>query len=439
MKFGLESEKFLFDLKHLRPSKGVFRFIDALSDFQKDGDLPNVLITNEFVLNLVEMGTRPSPRPTRVLRDYLLSYHLLNKVAERENVALVPMGALPMRYLPHMTPKWLYQVQNSILSKGLHGSWMLDEASPLLPAGNCAGIHVHAEIETNPEFLFSTRELMDKFNFGLMLSPMIAFASSPYFFYRSGAHSMRAREYFEGVYRDFPLSGALPPVMTSSSEVLNFFRNAQESWLKAGVEAGLALDDIKKLFAQKGANWNPVRWNRVWNTIELRFLDSDRIDYDCAKFIWICAAMRRLDPKGEGLTCELLAPQESLSEKLVEQAFTVNNKKVFILDSDQIAELFKRAIHHGVTDPLVNRYLFGLADFSSSQLSRREAELHTLLTQVLEKGSTTSQLLLSAFGEENLCQSDATSVVERLITEEKNIFPSFINKFPDLAEFFERI
>lgn len=49
MKFGLEIENFLFDLKHNRPSEGVFRFIDALSDLELYGNSSSIQhVTNEF-------------------------------------------------------------------------------------------------------------------------------------------------------------------------------------------------------------------------------------------------------------------------------------------------------------------------------------------------------------------------------------------------------
>ena len=116
MKFGLESEKFLFDVHTQRPSKGVFRFLDALSDFDGLGTDLGQQITNEFVLNMVELGTSPSSVPMEVIKEYLFNHLLLQSVAQRENVALVSLGSMPMDYQPHMLPKWPYFVQNSILA-----------------------------------------------------------------------------------------------------------------------------------------------------------------------------------------------------------------------------------------------------------------------------------------------------------------------------------
>lgn len=336
MKFGLEIEKFLFDLKHMRPSDGVLQFIDALSDFGSESH-----ITNEFVLNIVEIVTNPSEKPMDLMKDYLSNYLMFNSIAHRASVSMVGLGSLPMKYQPRMAPKWSYLVQNSILDKKLHESWTMDKKSPLTPAGNCAGIHIHTEIETLPEYLFSTTELQDKFNMGLILTPMIAFASSPYFFGQHEACSMRAQRYFNGVYQNFPLNGGLPHVMESSEEVLRFFQYGASHWVNAGVAIGIPEVELNKLVRAKGASWNPIRWNRAWNTIELRCLDSDRIDLDCAKLTGVCGAMKRMDLKGEALKCRPIDTLNEIDESMVDLCFNVSDGRVTILPSHAIKELFQ--------------------------------------------------------------------------------------------------
>lgn len=255
MKFGLEAEKFLFNLDNRRPSEGVFSFIDALSDFngKRESSMGDGKITNEFVLNMVEIGTTPSTSPIEVLKDYFLHYLMIKRVCNRERVALVPMASLPMDYLPHMTSKWGYLVQNSILSGKKQTSWMMKENSPLRAAGNCAGVHVHIELDTAPEFLYSNSELADKFNMGLMMTPMIAFSSSPYFFGKHEAMSMRGHRYYHNTYRNFPLNGQLPPVAENSSAVLDFMRVSIEHWLKKAEATGFGREEVKKLTDKKGA------------------------------------------------------------------------------------------------------------------------------------------------------------------------------------------
>lgn len=429
MKFGLECEKFLFDLRKQQPSTGVFRFIDALIDYDPHS-LRN--ITNEFVLNMVEIVTAASDSPENVLKNYVLDYLLFNSVARRESVTMVGLGSLPVDYIPHMTPKWAYYVQNSVLEGKLQTSWMMTKDTPLTPAGNCAGIHVHTEIETPPEYLFSSRELQDKFNLSLMLTPLIAFASSPYFFGKHSAHSMRGKQYFNTLYGNHPLNGGLPPVMNSSQEVLLFFKQATDNWVKKGIAVGLPEEDLSHLIRKKGANWNPVRWNRTWNTVELRAFDSDRIDLDCAKYIWATAAMKRSDLKGEALQCVPLSGE--LSFDLIRKSFRVEGGRVSILPTNAIRELFDRSILHGLRDDLVVAYLERLGEFSREGVESGMRNLFKILENKLsERRCTSDRLLEMTNGVSEIDESTALNLINASIKLEKDFLKKFTEYFPDMA------
>lgn len=442
MKFGLESEKFIFNLKSLRPSNGVFSFLDALSDFQREAgsDVMKEKVTNEFVLNMVEIGTKPSHSPMEVLKEYLLNYLLIKSVALREQVALVPMGALPMDYLPQMTPKWAYFVQNSILAKKRQDSWMMSAESPLRSAGNCAGMHVHAEVETPPEFLFSNRELQDKFNMGLMLTPLIAFSSSPYFFGSHEASCMRGQSYYAGVYKKFSLNGGLPPVMNSSMDVLKFVHDSIESWMKAGMKLGFSREDMMRLTAKKGANWNPIRWNRQWNTIEIRCLDSDSIDMDGSKFIWISGAMSRMDVKSEALKCSVIKSLKKVDKKMIDDCFDVSGRNVSILPTHAISEIFDRAIKFGTKDRLVEQYLHKVFSFARKGLGPEYRWTFNILKRALDSHQTSAEILLNKAGSKNkISIPDAGKLVAYSINRQDKIIQS-IHKFaPEVFSLLEEM
>ncbi len=436
MKFGLESEKHLFNLTKNKPSGGVFSFIDALSDYNRFfGKDVTSRVTNEFVLNMVEIGTLPSSDPMEIIQDYLLNLMLIQTVSIREDVALVPLAALPMDFLPHMIPKWPYYVQNSILSNRKQDSWNMENSSPLKRAGNCAGIHVHVELETAPEFLFSNRELQDKFNMGLMMTPMIAFGSSPYFFDKHEASSMRGLSYYNGVYADEKLNGGLPPVMASSAEVLEYFQTGINTWIDRGVALGFPREELSQLTGKKGANWNPVRWNRAWNTIEIRCLDSDSIDLDAAKFIWMTGAMNRLDTKGENFTCRVIDAREDLSETVIDQCFSIEGSEVLILSSKHIADLFNRAITAGVRDELVERYLNRLHDFAVARAPKRHYWAYEHLLTVLRNHETSSERILAYTNRcGTLTATQGITIVHSAIKEQKKSLRIMQNAFPDVFE-----
>lgn len=436
MKLGFESEKLLLDLNDHSIYHGVFRLVDALSDYISfhGSDVPEK-VTNEFVLNMVEMNTIASPSQREVMEDYLLLYLIVKDVSRRENVTPLPLSAVPFHFTPSMVPKWAYYVQNSILSGKRQKDWKLLEESPLSDAGNCAGLHVHFEIETLPEFLGFTSEMADKHNFALMLTPMTAFSASPYFLAEHRAHSMRCERYHFGVYADFPLNGGLPPVFKNSGEALKFTFEGVASWIARGKSVGFEEDDLRKL-TQKGANWGMVRWNRTWNTIELRCLESDRIDYDLGKFAWATSAMRRIDLKGEALVPVVKSPDAELSDALIETAFQIDGNEVTILSTIAIHALTRRAVQYGLQDSGVARYLQRLSDFARLGVDEDCMPVFDILQKVLETQETTSTRVLKwTKGAAEVTQEDCIPFLKTLLEEERqavqglrSIFPSVIPK-----------
>jgi hypothetical protein len=439
MKFGLESEKFLFNLRTGRPSKGVFSFLDAISEFPRDQLINSYSpkATNEFVLNMVEIGTDPSASPLEVLKEYLFHFLMIKMVAEREDVTLAPLSSLPMNYLPHMIPRWGYYVQNSILAGRKQSSWMMNDRSPLKFAGNCAGVHVHIEIETPPEFLFSNNELVNKFNLGLTLAPLIAFSSSPYFFGKHSAQSMRGLNYYGQVYKNFPLNGALPPLMASSMEVLNYFQKSIEHWLRRGVRVGFHEDELKRIVSKKGANWNPVRWNRQWNTIEIRCLESDFIDMDGSKFIWICTAFMRL--VNEGLTCEILDGNK-LDKKYINDLFHVCGGRLSIPCAKFLQDIFLRAIQNGLEDEFVEHYLYRLLSFVEIGVEDDHKWIFNRLKNSLETGFTTSSWLMFETGhKKRLSPTESRDIVLKSIERQAQIIKSLRRRVPQIFQSLEEM
>lgn len=428
MKFGLESEKHLYDLKKNRPSNGVFRFIDALADYNDDfGKDVLSRVTNEFVLNMIEIGTIPSDEPIDVIKDYLFNLLLVENVSIREDVALVPLGALPMEFLPHILPKWAYYLQNSILDGKKQENWNMEQTSPLKAAGNCAGIHMHIEIETAPEFLFSNRELQDKFNMGLMLSPLIALGSSPYSFDIHEASSMRGQSYYQGVYKNDPLLGGLPPVMNSSSEVLIYFQQGMFSWIDRGMSLGFPQEDLLRLTNKKGANWSPVRWNRAWNTIEIRCIDSDRMDLDAAKFILVTNIMSRMDLAGERLECKEV--------KEFDQFFEVSDSTVMIPNTECIGDLFNRAVKSGLRDPIVKKYIQKLFKFSQEKAPKHHQWAFTILKDLIDKNQTTSEKILAFTKDAPIISPELSQqIVLKAIDDQKIAVETIRGLFPDIFE-----
>jgi hypothetical protein len=433
MKFGFESEKLLFDLKDDSIYYGVFGLVDALSDYvaYHGEDIPK-RVTNEFVLNMVEMNTLASTSQREVIEDYLRLHQIVSDVSLREKVVPLPMAAVPFQFTPNMVPKWAYYVQNSILSGKKLKDWALSPLSPMADAGNCAGLHAHFEIEAAPEFLCFSDELVDKHNMGLMLTPMTAFSASPYFYEEHSSASMRASRYYLGVYEKFPLNGNLPPVMSTSEEVLRYTLSGIENWIEAGIRIGFSLEEMRKITAKKGANWSMIRWNRTWNTIELRCLESDRVDYDIGKFTWVAGAMKRMDLQGEALKPVLLRDAHArLDARMIEDAFGVSGNRVSILPTAAIHELTERAIKHGMRDKLVVRYLERLAEFARPGVDEDCLPVFDILKNALDQRHTTAEKMLAALGDApKITREQVVPVIRDLLMQEQLVFHKLRAIFP---------
>jgi hypothetical protein len=413
MLFGFESEKILFDTTRQRVFHGVHRLLDAVTDLGREEDARRV--EPEFVLNMIEIVSSASASLLDVAREYLRSYAIMEAIAARASVVMLPVGSYPLGFKPIMAPKWRYCVQNAILSGDRENGFTLTRGRGLFDASNCAGVHVHAEIQTLPEFNVFHRELADKHNLGVALAPLIALASSPYFRQRHRAHSMRARRYYRGVYRGFRAHGGLPPLFRSSSQVLRYYHRGMNRWIARGVALGLAPDLMRKLTDRHGAHWGMVRWSRRLNTIEMRCFDTDRVDLDLAKLALVAGAMRRLDPSAEGLT---VASRDDLP---VEKAFSIENGAVVIPGEAALRRLVDTAIERGLRDDNVTIYLARLTEFAARGVWREEMFLMEPAVESIARRLTTSDRILAENnGEERIDRGRALETMQRLHADEVN-------------------
>lgn len=418
MRFGFESEKILFDTTQERIFHGVHHLLDALSDFGRAEDARRVV--PEFVLNMVEIvSSSASGSLLDVAREYIRSYGVMETVAARASVVMLPVGSYPLPFKPIMTPKWRYSIQNAILSADATAGFTLTRGRGLFDAANCAGVHVHAEVATLPEFLAFNRELADKHNMGVALVPLIALASSPYFRNRHRAHSMRARRYYGGVYRGFRAHGGLPPLFARSGNVLRYYHGAIQSWIARGTALGFAPDEMRRLTERHGAHWGMVRWNRRWNTIELRCFDADRVDLDLAKLTLVGGAMRRLDPRGEAL---VVTASEDLA---LEKAFSVKNGVVRIPDGVRLSALVRAAIANGLRDDDVASYLGRLVEFALPGIAREETFLAEPAFDCIARRETTADRMLAANdGAPSIRRTKALETLNHLHDEEQSALSS---------------
>lgn len=415
MRFGFESEKILFDTTRQQVFHGVHRLLDSLTDLSAEEDARRV--GPEFVLNMVEIVSSASASLLDVAREHLRSYSVVERIAARAAVVMLPVGSYPLPFKPIMAPKWRYAVQNAILKGDSEASFTLTRGKGrgegLFDAANCAGVHVHSEIATLPEFVTFNRELVDKHNFATALVPLIALASSPYFRNAHRAHSMRAHRYYGRVYRGFRAHGGLPPLFRTSAEVLRYYHRGMQRWIARGVALGFAPDEMRGLTERHGAHWGMLRWSRRLNTIELRCLDADRVDLDLAKLSLVAGAMRRLDPHGEGLA---VAVRDDLP---LERAFAIEKGAVCVLGEARIKPLIAAAIGQGLRDYDVVAYLRRFVEFAMKGIAPEETFLAEPATEcIARRESTADRILASNDGARRITRERALESLRALHADE---------------------
>lgn len=436
MRFGLESEKIIYDLKKQKISSSAQRILEALDDYKiiyGDDDVKRV--TGEFVHHIIEMSSSPSENIFEVVRDYLFSYDLVRDTCDRFHHKTLPLGSYPTHFTPTMVSKWEYYIQNAILSKNLDIGWNLEPQHGLFPASNCTGVHMHVELDTLPEHLTFTRELVDKFNLALALAPLVAFGSSPYFMGKHDAVSMRARSYFMGIYKGKPY-GEVPPVFETSADILKYFRHALLTWEKEGEDLGLDPKELHRIYNKKGAAWNMIRWNRTWNTVEMRCFDTDLIGMDVGKFSLCTSILKRTDLQREKLQVQILEVDEKQNvDEAIKQnlahVLEVSNGKVNIFPTKLLHRIIELAVTHGLSHDLVHAYIGKIFKLSKEKSDWKEEWLSETISKSYEERQTTADKILEITQKKaEIDPSMAASVIEWALAEEERQFQNLRESLP---------
>jgi gamma-glutamyl:cysteine ligase YbdK (ATP-grasp superfamily) len=443
MKFGLESEKMIYDLKEKKISHSAQRMLQGLEDYKVIyGDSDVNRVTGEFVHSMIEMASSPTADVFGVVRDYLISYGLVREVAERTGKRLLPVGSYPLSFQPTMVSKWEYYVKNAILSNNSEVGWELAPGHGLFAAANCAGVHVHAELETQPQFHPFSNEIIDKHNLAVALIPLCAFSSSPYFEGVHEAKSMRAYRYFFGIYEKFATGAGIPPMFSSSLSLLRYYLQTSRTWVSRGESLGFDPSDLQKLTVRNGANWGMVRWNYKWNTIEMRCFDTDLVGMDLAKFTLASRALKRADLKGEHLHARILLgenadlpsdpiKQDALIKTLLPEIFEVTGSEVTVLPTVLMHRLIYLSVTEGLSHPLVYEYIGKIIRFASYELDWKEKWVANVLTKAyFDCESTSDWILKFTHRKKNLRREDVDQLILELLKKEDAQFEILSSALP---------
>jgi gamma-glutamyl:cysteine ligase YbdK (ATP-grasp superfamily) len=435
MKFGLESEKIIYDVKNKQITNKAYRIIDALSDYKVPyGDDPVERVKPEFVLNMIELISNPSESLLDVARDYLFSYEIVRDAASRHHVVLLPIASFPLAFDPVMVTKWSYLVKNSILSKNYDPGWDLKPEHALFNAANCSGVHIHCEIFTPSELVPFNHELMSKHNLASALTPLISLSSSPYFNGEHEAKSMRVKKYFMDLYGNTPLQGGMPEIYSSSLETVKHYYDSYTDWLRLAKEVGHDVDAVAKMIKETGADWGMIRWNRKWNTVEMRCLDNDFVDMNIGKFVAAAGALRCLSKlPNEDIQVLPLPKSHSVTEmrEKVKRTFELNGNTIWVLATEDLHEVLKQATYQGLESDLVYDYMKKLTLFSLQNLKPEEKWLLIPVIESIKNRTSTSDWILQKMGKVKKLNRDTWDrFFEEMIHEENNRFQIVVSKLP---------
>lgn len=435
MKFGLESEKIIYDSKEKQITNKAYRIIDALSDYKVPyGDDPVERVKTEFVLNMIELISNPSESLLDVARDYLFSYEIVRDAATRHNVVLLPIASFPLAFDPVMVTKWPYLVKNSILSNIYDPGWDLKPEHALFNAANCSGVHIHCEIFTPSQLVPFNHELMSKHNLASALTPLIALASSPYFNGEHEAKSMRVKKYFMGLYGKNPMQGGFPEIYSSSLETAKHYYDSYTDWLRQAGEVGHDVEAVARMIKDTGADWGMIRWNRKWNTVEMRCLDNDFVDMNIGKFVAAAGCLRYLSKLPDQDLQVLPLPKshnEAEIREKINRIFEGDGKTLWVLHTADLHIILEHAAIQGLENDLVYEYLKKVIHFSLQNLQPEEKWLLIPVIHAVKNRTSTSDWILQKMGKAKKLDSKTWDrFFEEMIHEENNRFSLVRSKLP---------
>jgi hypothetical protein len=175
----------------------------------------------------------------------------------------------------------------------------------------------------------------------------------------------------------------------------------------------------------------------------MRFLDTDLIGMDLAKFAVLASAMKRLDLKGERLHTRLIPIREDLlserdaagldraiAERLPE-ALEVSGTEVAILPSILLNRLVHLAVLEGLSNRLVHQYVGKIFELSRPNLGPTEQWMAAPVFQAYEDGVTTADRILKLVGKKKtLKKEDADALIQEILLTENVQFERLKGALP---------
>ena len=277
----------------------------------------------EFVEPLLEIKTTPC-ETTAELRDELFErIGAVLRVAQASGRGLVPLSTpLCVADIADL-PAERTRIQDRVVGPNFDY------------VRHCAGTHIHVEQSPGREIA--------QFNTLTALDPALALVNSaPYFAGERLAPGARSRLYRWMAYDELPTQGELLPYIETREEWFRRVDQSYETFVDAGVDAGIDRARIEAAFDPEDAIWVPVQLREEFSTVEWRSPDTAL----------------------PGQVVRLADDVVSVVEQVVESGVTIgagpsrlSDDAVVLPNFEAVRARTKDAIRHGVTSSRLTQYL----------------------------------------------------------------------------------
>ncbi|MFC6769657.1 glutamate-cysteine ligase family protein [Natrinema soli] len=285
----------------------------------------------EFVEPMLEIKTTPCGSMAELRREFVDLISRVVDAARDRNRRLVPL-ATPLNTAPADIP--YRDKEGTDLQRRIVGPTFDD-------ARVCAGTHVH----------FERSNVADQLNALTAIDPAFALVNSSAH-YRGERILECARPflYRRSCYDPCPEQGQLQSYVDSVAEWEQRLEEAYDSFRERALERGVDMDAFENEFSPYEAVWNPVRLRKAMPTVEWRSPDAALP----SQVLRLANEVRSI------VTCADEHGTVIGGSERITRSDAAADRPLRLPEFDAVESMTDAAIHDGLEEPRVRRYLRGI-------------------------------------------------------------------------------
>ena len=353
------------------------------------------VIKKECAHSLIEVAGEPESEVLLSLGHLLGGMETALSLAEKNGMALCPLGTYPGMIAPRMRTEPRYKIQETIFGTE---RWRI--------AGSCAGFHCHHSL---PRGIFDTQLRMIKMiahlrvkerfvnSYNLMIAADPALTaltqSSPYYqgkrlgkdariiMYRGGKPLANR----EGLYANMQVFGGLPHYRPTTLDIFEILSSRYEAWKALLKSLGINIKMLSLFGSMLDPSWNPIKVN-AHGTLEQRGMDMNHPQHLLAAGSLIKYGLKMLD--SEAYTVRA-------SEIGVSEPFKVEGETIHVPPFSHVRdELQRKSAYEGLENESVLDYSRAFLKMASSLIPPERRKFIAPFKEMLEERRTVSDEIL---------------------------------------------